>query len=145
MGAATSCRNDDDVSTLENALPAYHVKNLTVSAEDVSKAKKSWNLILDDKSPEYMRLMSDGISSPINVSCLVWFYDSFYERLFQIHPSSRELFRGSMKKQGLVLAKIIGISIGLRDDEVRVTQILVAIAKVFSNAVLSPLSSALMR
>jgi len=127
-GGSSSCQaSDDSVATLEQALPSYHVKNLLVSEEDVALAKASWDLILNDKSPEYMRLLSG--KNPITVSCLVWFYDSFYERLFEIHPTSREQFKGSMKKQGMVLVKIIGISIGLRDEESRVSQILVSISK----------------
>ena len=129
MGAGSTCHSVECVATFENVMPSYYLNDFAVSNDDVVLAKESWRLILNDAAPEYVRLLSEN-EYALNVSCLVWFYDSFYERLFEVHPSSRSQFQGSLKKQGLVLVKIIGISIGLRDDEARVTKILVQIAKV---------------
>ncbi|RYY88393.1 hypothetical protein EON63_02445 [archaeon] len=33
-------------------------------------------------------------------SSVTFFYDSFYIRLFDIHPMSRQLFKGGMRSQG---------------------------------------------
>ena len=149
MGGGSSSCYANGVPSLAQTLPNYHVHNVVVSSEDITMAKESWELIMSDKSPEFTRLKGletdeKSVSSksansrnkqsskgaPLPSSCLIWFYDSFYSRLFQIHPSCKHLFRGSLKAQGKVLCKIIGISIGLRDDEVNVTKILVALAKV---------------
>ena len=129
MGAGSTCHSESSASTFENAIPSYYIHDFVVSDEDVMIAKESWQQILNGTSPEYLRLLSEN-QYERDISCLVWFYDSFYQRLFKVHPTSKDQFQGSMKKQGMVLVKIIGISIGLRNDEARVTQILVQIARV---------------
>ena len=144
-GATSSCYSHGDVPTLEQTLPNYHVKNVEVSDNDIKIAKESWDLIMNNESPEFQRLKSlesldensthSGASLRIKKevvpsSCLTWFYDSFYSHLFKIHPSCKSMFRGSLKAQGKVLCKIIGISIGLRDDRENVGKILIAISKV---------------
>ena len=46
----------------------------------------------------------DGTVGPLTTdpnfeygTCLAWFYDSFYQRLFAVHPSCRSLFKGGLQ------------------------------------------------
>ena len=130
MGGGPSSCYSNGIPTIEQSLPAYHIKNVVVSDEDLVAAKASWDMIMNDLSPEYIRLKAADTEHLIPGSCLTWFYDSFYSRLFEIHPGCKHMFRGSLKAQGKVLCKIIGISIGLRDDPVHIGKVLMTIAKV---------------
>ena len=42
-------------------------------------------------------------------TCLAWFYDSFYQRLFAVHPSCRSLFKGDLQVQGRALVRMISV------------------------------------
>ena len=52
-------------------------------------------MIQKDTSPEYMRIKGEekakGIAegTGISSSCIMWFYDTFYKRLFDVHPTCR--------------------------------------------------------
>jgi len=128
MGGAASCYGD---SSVDKSLPSYHIKSVIVTEADVAVARNSWELILNDCCDEHKQMKLKSTDEAfLNSTSLTWFYDLFYEHLFEIHPSSKSLFRGSIKKQGLVLVKIITISLGLREDrDGKATKLLTGIAK----------------
>lgn len=127
MGGTASCYIDQ---SLEKSLPAYYIKDAKISAEELHQAKSSWSKIIDDDCSAHVRYKKqEDIEGQ---SALIWFYDAFYERLFEVHPQCRVMFRGSMKAQGKVLVKIIGITIGLSEDTPAVTRVLLALAKVLN-------------
>jgi hemoglobin-like flavoprotein len=43
---------------------------------------------------------------------LVLFYETFYERLFDVNPESRKLFTGDMAGQGRMLVKVVSSVVG---------------------------------
>jgi hemoglobin-like flavoprotein len=47
---------------------------------------------------------------------LVAFYEAFYERLFNVSPVSRTLFKNDMSVQGKMLVKVISSSLGVATD-----------------------------
>ena len=52
-------------------------------------------------------------------TCLAWFYDSFYERLFAVCPSCIPLFKGDLQVQGRALVAMISTcleNINSRDE-----------------------------
>ncbi len=64
-------------------MPVYFVEEAPTS-EDITMATQKWSLVIDDKSPHFKRKKgTPGYEQP---SCIMLFYDSFYDRLFDIHP-----------------------------------------------------------
>ncbi len=48
--------------------------------------------------------------------------DLFYTRLFEIDPALRQLFRGDMKRQALMLMTVIGLAVRGLDQPERITE-----------------------
>ena len=67
--------------------PVYYVDAL-LTTEDIVDAENSWNLIGDDKSPEWSRYLAKHPDTK-HRNCMEWFQTIFYERLFDVHPVSR--------------------------------------------------------
>jgi hemoglobin-like flavoprotein len=106
-------------------MPLYYTED-PVTPADLIRARKSWNLILDDESPAWKRSKSDPSFSEI--SCLSQFYTVFYNRLFEIHPASKPLFKGNIQIQGKALAKIISFLLKEHKDPVLLNSVLVDMA-----------------
>lgn len=64
-------------------LPIYYTSD-PVTNEDLEVAKSVWNMILDDTGPKYLQLKS--MNAELYSSCVMMFYDNFYQRLFDVHP-----------------------------------------------------------
>jgi len=115
MGAATSTTrplkpvlNKSAAEVVKLMMPVYYsIEELT--AEERKIAKSTWEAIVNDQSPEF--LSNHGKDDFPYQSCVSFFYDSFYSRLFDIHPTSRELFMNGMKSQGKFLVKLIGVAL----------------------------------
>jgi hypothetical protein len=75
-----------------------------ISPEERKRALEIWQLVLDDKTPEF--LDNKGKPDFPYTSCVTFFYDSFYTRLFDIHPMCRQLFKNGMRSQGKFLVKV---------------------------------------
>ena len=53
-----------------------------------------------------------AVSKPFEYgTCLAWFYDSFYERLFSVYPACIPLFKGDLQVQGKALVQMISVCI----------------------------------
>ena len=63
-------------------MPVFYTEEI-VSDNDVMVASASWDLVLDDQAPTYIALKANGSTIP---SSIMLFYDTFYKRLFDIHP-----------------------------------------------------------
>jgi hypothetical protein len=70
-------------------MPVYYINDVTVTSDDIQKAKDSWGLIITDSSPAF--LMRKKESDYDNQSCISWFYSVFYARLFNVHPMVSEM------------------------------------------------------
>lgn len=92
-------------------MPVYYVHNAEVSVEQIELAKDCWSLIVEDKSAEFL-LKKKEDSSFHYYSCISWFFSCFYERLFDVHPLCKPLFKGGLQTQGKFLVKMISITLG---------------------------------
>jgi len=114
MGAASSLGQSSkllksaEADVVKLMMPVYYsLKELSI--EERKLAKSTWDLIVHDKSPEF--LSNKGKPEFHYTCCVSFFYDSFYTRLFDIHPMSRQLFVNGMKSQGKFLVKMIGLAL----------------------------------
>ena len=65
-------------------MPVYYTE-VPVSPEDLTLANANWEMILDDTSPVFIDISNRGSNLS---SCIMFFYDTFYRRLFDVHPVS---------------------------------------------------------
>lgn len=77
-----SCLIDMKILTL--MLPVWY-NHEPLDATHISLAKSVWSLILNDKSEEYLRNKRDTPGFTYS-SAVVWFFDTFYNRLFEMYP-----------------------------------------------------------
>lgn len=79
-------------------------------------ADDSWQLIVKDTAPVYVSKL--GNPDFHYKSCLTYFYDTFYVRLFDIHPMSKELFKTGMKGQSNALIRMLAfmLNVALSDS-----------------------------
>ena len=118
-------KNEKEIIRL--MMPVYY------SPEDINPterklAQDAWQLILDDKSPAF--LAQRGTPGFEYQSCVTFFYDSFYTRLFDIHPLSRQLFKNGMKSQGKFLVKMISLALSELDDPHKFDLTLIKLAEI---------------
>lgn len=99
-----------------------------ITPEERKRASDSWQLILDDKSPEF--LQHKGQPDFPYTTCVTFFYDSFYTRLFDIHPMCRQLFKNGMRSQGKFLVKMISLALSELDDPGKFDKNLVKLAEI---------------
>ena len=78
---AAVARTTQDIVNL--LLPVYYVDE-DPTQKDLDLAADKWALIIDNKSPHFHR--KKGQPGYTQQSCIMLFYDSFYARLFDIHP-----------------------------------------------------------
>ena len=95
--------------------PSWYVSNPTLSEEDAALAKRSWSLVVENKAAGYLKIKGSREDFP---SCVSFFYESFYTRLFEVEPASRALFKGNMDTQGKALTKMIGVALSLVKTDV---------------------------
>lgn len=108
-------------------MPVYYTPE-TIDAKERKFAVDSWNLIVTARSPEY--LAQKGNPDFPYASCITFFYDSFYKRLFDIHPMCRQLFRKGMQSQGTFLVKMISLSLSELEDPNKFDKTLIKLAEV---------------
>lgn len=95
-------------------MPLYY-SIATLTDRDRLLASKTWQLILNNESPEYIHQKETNTAFQYE-QCMEFFFDSFYFRLFDIHPASRALFKSSMQHQGNFLVKMISLSLSETED-----------------------------
>ena len=81
-----------DIDIVKLMMPVYFVED-PVQATDIELAKGAWNLIVEEKNPNFDKFkasqLTSGGESESSTSCMMWFYDTFYTRLFDVHPTCR--------------------------------------------------------
>ncbi len=111
----------------DHIYPIWYIKDAEVSAEDEKILKSTWDSILDGSAKGYILHKGDQADYP---SSLVYFYDQFYKRLFEVHPASKELFKNNMTTQGKALIQMITAALSLvKKDPVALTGALTGLAK----------------
>lgn len=76
-------------------MPTYYISKI-VTKRDTKICQSCWNLILSNKTKEFLLKQQNNESNLIfqkkyNGKCLNWFTDIFFERFFDVHPISRSL------------------------------------------------------
>ena len=112
-GGLSLCQDIDyvhstDKEIMRYMLPIYYTSD-TLTSRDIDIAHATWNMVLDDSAPEFVRMMESGDDS--NPNCVAWFYTIFYNRLFDVHPGCRQLFTREMMTQGSFLVRMISLSL----------------------------------
>ena len=119
-------RNEQEM--IRFMMPVYYIPE-TLTSDELQDAKMAWELILHDQSPQYLKRKSEEPNFPYNC-CVTFFYDSFYARLFDMHPTCRPMFKNGMKAQGRFLVKMITLALSEYDDPEKFEQTLVKLAEV---------------
>jgi hypothetical protein len=116
-------KKDNEIVSL--MMPIYYTAE-EMLPEQRKLATDAWNLILNDTIPDIdARKKNDP-----EFTSVTFFYDSFYARLFDIHPMSRELFKSGMKSQGKFLVSMISLSLSELDNPDKFNTALVKLAEV---------------
>jgi len=108
-------------------MPLYYNKKLLTSQER-ELAVRSWNLIVTDTAPGF--LAKKGKKDFLYHSSVTFFYDTFYSRLFDIHPMCKQLFRSGMRSQGTFLVKMISLALSELEDPVKFDNSLKRLAEI---------------
>lgn len=122
----TSSKNSGVIGHL---MPLYYIKDAVVSPQEAQQARKSWEMITNDTSPAFIEGKAADPPLP-SISCLAWTYETFYDRLFDVHPSAKPLFKNNMVVQGKAFCSIINIALGSLEDLEGLSKILSGMAKV---------------
>jgi len=95
-------------------MPVYYTEE-SVESSDIEIAKQKWDKILNDNAPEFV--INRDKPDFEYTSCMIMFYDSFYRRLFDVHPVSKPLFKAGLKSQGKFLVKMISLAVSIIDHD----------------------------
>lgn len=126
-GGGSSTLHKSETEIIRLMFPVYYTIEV-ISHEERKRALDSWNMILDDKSPEF--LSKRGKPDFAYTSCVTFFYDSFYTRLFDIHPMCKQLFKNGMRSQGKFLVKMISLAMSELEDPEKFDKNLVKLAEI---------------
>jgi hemoglobin-like flavoprotein len=113
-------------------MPVYFSSE-ELTKDDLHIARASWNLVLGD--PIIGEINQHFIDNNIKErfgypSTVAWFFDIFYKRFFDMHPSAKPLFKGGIKTQGRFMVKMITLLLSNLDDKVKFEDALVKLADV---------------
>jgi len=125
-----------DMEVVQLMMPVYYVI-IPVLEEDIHIAKEAWKHVLDDTSPAYLakkedfkvKALASQDAEEIPSSCMMWFYDTFYKRLFDVHPTCRSMFTGGLKTQGKFLVKLLSLALSLLNDTSKFNETLIKLAE----------------
>ncbi len=82
---------DNSLEVVDLMMPVYYVRT-DVTPDDIQIATKAWESILQSKSSAYLTMLKKTSIKQNDLPCIIWFYDTFYNRLFDVHPVSFRLF-----------------------------------------------------
>lgn len=113
-------------------MPVYFLKEDLTRAE-VDVARASWSLVLGDplEGEVNPHFINNNIKETLgHQSTVIWFFDTFYKRFFDVHPSAKPLFKGGLKTQGRFMVKMITLLLSNLDDREKFVDNLVKLAHV---------------
>mmetsp|Transcript_16575 Transcript_16575/g.28060 ORF Transcript_16575/g.28060 Transcript_16575/m.28060 type:complete len:203 (+) Transcript_16575:149-757(+) len=134
MGSGTSTNNPaNNLHKTESEIvklmfPLYYSAQ-AITKDEHKLASDAWSDILNDKSPEFVNRKKTDKNFTYS-SNVTFFYDTFYMRLFDIHPMSKNLFKNGMRSQGKFLVKMITLALSEINDGVKFDKTLVKLAEV---------------
>ena len=137
MGGSQSVENDKQIGAMAESkkdivrlmMPVYY-NDAMINKDEHAAASSVWNMILTNTAPEYLqnRRADAEFGRKFNTS-IMYFSHNFYERLFNIHPLARDLFK-DMKSQGKFLVKMISLSLSELTDSDKFKQTLIKLAEI---------------
>lgn len=113
-------------------MPVYYSPE-SLSDADFTLAQKCWEMILNNTAPRFVeKRKTDTEFRTKFTTCIMYFSECFYQRLFDVHPMARNLFR-DMKSQGKFLVKMISLSLSEKADPQKFEYTLVKLAEVHND------------
>ncbi len=105
-------------------MPVFYIDK-EMSAEQLTLARKSWNSISTDTSRHFNALRKKpDFDSKAYPTCISYFNEMFFQRLFDVHPMARVLFYKSnaqqeKQSQNKFLARMLTMALLDIDDQAR--------------------------
>jgi hypothetical protein len=96
-------------------MPVFFVPDAVMDDSEFTAVRNSWFLLVEDRCDHYDQLKAKGEME--HPSALVFFFHAFYERLFDVHPSVKPLFRSTVQVQGRKLVSMISMLLSLVDAD----------------------------
>lgn len=113
-------------------MPVYYTEE-PITADEHFFAEQAWQKIISNDAPAYAAYCAESPQFAEKYpSCIRFFSDCFYGRLFDVHPLSRPLFR-DLTSQGKFLVKMITLSLSELTDPSKFENILVRLAEVHNH------------
>lgn len=113
-------------------MPVYYTEE-PITADEHFFAEQAWQKIISNDAPAYAAYCAESPEFAEKYpSCIRFFSDCFYGRLFDVHPLSRPLFR-DLTSQGKFLVKMITLSLSELTDPAKFENILVRLAEVHNH------------
>lgn len=107
-------------------MPLYYVPLATISVREINFCKSGWSMILNNTSPEFHRLKGSP-NFPYD-DCITWFYKTFYDRLFDIHPLCKPLFTNGIESIGKFLVQMMSMSLNQLEDKPKFKKMMIDLA-----------------
>ena len=117
-GGASNARymngNQDEIVAI--MMPVYYIHDAVVTEDDLREATVTWNMITEDSEEFKRRKATDPEFT--HFSCVSWFFNNFYSRLFDVHPLCRSLFTSGLQSQGKFLIKMVSLTLSQLGNQV---------------------------
>ena len=110
----TEAEKAQDAAVVKLMQPTYYV-NEPLTSQDTIRAKESWAHIINNTSPRFAELKSKGELLEFE-NAEDWFHKSFYARLFDVHPLSKQMFRDPTSQGKFLVALFSFIFTSLEDS-----------------------------
>jgi hemoglobin-like flavoprotein len=113
--AAEQLQNEQAKKTEEEiaqfVMPIFYTKD-QITTEELAAATAAWKLIVNNKAKYFLaKKAADPDRYPM-MTCMEYFYDVFYNRLFDVHPSCKPLFKKSINRQGSFFVRMVSMLLG---------------------------------
>lgn len=125
QSSAALGKNDEEIVLL--MMPVFYNAEV-LSKEEHKLATECWQAVLNNSAPGFLQKKKSDPNFKFPTAIL-YFYDCFYSRLFDIHPLARDLFKDA-KSQGKFLVKMISLSLSEMADVVKFEKTLVKLAEI---------------
>ena len=108
MGNSAKCHVEQRDSAIEQFMPLYYVQR-SPTQQDIDAFQASWNCILLNRNTAFDAAFQSGLTTC--ESCLSWFYNVFYDRLFFVEPSCEATFKSAHFTQSKFLLQLVQVLI----------------------------------
>jgi hemoglobin-like flavoprotein len=129
LGSGVQEMNEKYKGIVKLMMPVYYNDSKILSDEQAAAAF-TWQMILTNTAPEFLekRKTSQEFRMKFSTS-IMYFSHVFFERLFNIHPLAKDLFK-DMKSQGKFLVKMISLSLSEPTDKDKFETTLLKLAEI---------------